>query len=178
MRNVFVTEFISVDGVIDTPSWTTPYFNEEIGKFKNSELFACDAMLLGRVTYQGFAAAWPSRTDEDGFADRMNNLPKFVASRTLSELSWNATLLGENIADEVSILKQQPGQDIMVAGSADFIQTLMQHDLIDEYRLLVFPVVVGSGKRLFNSENTSLKLVDTKTFPLGVVLLTYRIDRA
>ena len=119
-------------------------WNDEIAGFKSDENFASDALLLGRVTYQGFAKAWPTMTGEHGFADRMNSLPKYVASRTLETTEWNATLLKGNIADEVSKLKQQPGQNLLVYGSADFVQTLMQHDLIDEYRLLVYPVVLGS----------------------------------
>ncbi len=179
MRKVIVSEFVSLDGVMEAPDqWHFPFFNEEAGKYKFDELFASDALLLGRVTYEGFAAAWPSMTDEEGFADRMNSLPKYVVSTTLEEpLEWNnSTLIKGNIAEEVSRLKQQPGQDIAVHGSADLVNTLMQHDLIDEYRLMVHPVVVGSGKRLFKdgSDTTVLRLVETKTFSTGVVVLTYQ----
>lgn len=175
MRKVIVSEYVSLDGVMEEPAWTMPYWNDEIAKFKFDELFASDALLLGRVTYQGFAKAWPSMTDEQGFADRMNSLPKYVASRTLEEAEWNATLIKENIAEEVSKLKQQSGQNLLVYGSADFVHTLMQHDLIDEYRLLVYPVVLGGGKRLFkDGSKTTLKLVETKTFSSGVVVLTYQ----
>jgi dihydrofolate reductase len=124
MRRIFVTEFVSLDGVMEDPGgaekfvhggWTMPYWSDEIGKFKLDELFASDALLLGRVTYQGFAAAWPSRTDEAGFAQRMNNLPKYVVSTTLDKAEWNNShLIKANIAKEVSKLKQQHGQDIMV----------------------------------------------------------------
>jgi len=188
MGKVIVSEFVSLDGVMEDPGgaekfehggWTMPYGNEEIGKFKFDELFAGGAFLLGRVTYQGFAAAWPSRTDEAGFADRMNSLPKYVVSTTLEELKWNnSRLIKGNIAEEVSKLKQEVGQDILIAGSGTLVQTLMQHDLIDEYRLLVYPVVLGSGKRLFrDGSNTTLRLVETKTFSSGVVLLRYEPDR-
>ena len=174
MRKVVVTEFVSLDGVIENPVWTGPYWNDEIAKFKFDELFASDALLLGRVTYRGFAQAWPSQTDEQGFADRMNSLPKFVASRTLESAEWNASLIKDNVADAVAKLKQQPGQDILVGGSGTLIQTLMQHNLIDEYRLLVYPVVLGSGQRLFQDGSTAnLKLVDTKSFSSGVVALIY-----
>lgn len=150
-------------------AWTMPYWYDEIAKFKFDELFASDVLLLGRVTYQGFAKAWPSMTDEEGFADRMNSLPKYVASRTLEEAEWNATLIKDNIADEVSKLKQQSGQNLLVYGSGDFVHTLMQHDLIDELRLLVYPVVLGSGKHLFkDGSKTALKLVETKTFSSGL----------
>lgn len=158
--------------------WHFQFWNEEMGKFKFDELFASDALLLGRVTYQGFASAWPSMTDEEGFADRMNSLPKFVVSTTLEDpLEWNnSTLIKGNIAEEVANLKQQPGQDILIYGSGDLVHTLMQHGLIDQYRLLVHPVVLGSGKRLFKdgSDTTVLRLVETKTFGSGVVVLTYR----
>lgn len=179
MRKVIVTMFVSLDGVMENPAWTAPYWNDEIAKFKLDELLATDAHLLGRVTYQGFAAAWPSRTDEQGFADRMNSLPKYVVSMTLEKAEWNnSTIIKENIIEEVSKLKQQPGQDILVAGSGTLVQTLMQHDLIDEYRLLVYPVVLGSGKRLFQDGSTAtLKLVEAKTFRSGVVALVYEPDR-
>jgi dihydrofolate reductase len=188
MRKVVVTEFMSLDGVIEDPGgaegfehggWTIPYWDDDIGKFKFDELFASDALLLGRVTYQGFAAAWPSQTDEAGFADRMNGLPKYVVSTTLDTVEWNnSRLIKENVADEVARLKQQPGQDILVAGSAKLIRTLIDHDLVDEYRLLVYPVVLGSGKRLYGDRGkTDLKLVETKPFGSGVVLLTYQAPR-
>ena len=182
MRKVIVSMFISLDGVMEQPSWTTPYWNDEIAKFKFDELFASSALLLGRVTYEGFAAAWPSRTDEQGFADRMNGLPKYVVSTTLEKAEWNNSHLikdAKRVAEEVSKLKQQPGQDILIFGSGELVHTLMQHDLIDEYRLLVYPVVLGSGKPLFKDiKNSSrLKLLSTKTFSSGVVLLCYQPDR-
>ena len=190
MSNVVVTEFLTLDGVMEAPggefhpdgkgAWTFQFFNDEAGKFKLNELFAADALLLGRVTYQHFAAAWPSMTDEEGFADRMNSLPKFVASTTLQEpLEWNATLIQGDVAEAVSKLKQQPGQDILICGSADLVHTLMQYDLIDEFRLMLFPVILGSGKRLFRERiaSTALRLVETKTFSSGVVVLSYAPDR-
>ena len=176
MRKVMVTEFIALDGVVEAPEkWSFPYWNDEIAKFKHDELFASDALLLGRVTYEGFAAAWPSRTDETGFADRMNSLPKFVVSTTLDKVEWNnSRLIKDNIAAEVSKLKQQPGQNILIYGSPTLVQTLMQHNLIDEYRLLAYPLVLGSGKRLFKEgNNATLKLVESKIFSTGVVALIY-----
>ncbi len=176
MRKVIASEYLTLDGVMEAPNkWSFQFWNEEAAKF--DELFASDALLLERVTYQGFAAAWPSMTDEAGFADRMNNLPKFVVSRTWEEVKWNnSRLIKGNIAEEVSRLKLQPGQDILLAGSADLVHTLMQHDLVDEYRLMVHPVVVGSGKRLFRDgmDTTVLKLVDTKAFSSGIVVLSYQ----
>ena len=185
MRKVIVSEYVTLDGVMEDPGggegtehggWSFQFWSEEAAKFKCDELFASDALLLGRVTYQGFARAWPSITDQ-GFADRMNSLPKFVVSTTLEKLEWNnSRLIKENIAEEVSKLKQQPGQDILIAGSVELVYTLMRHDLIDEYRIMVHPVVVGSGKRLFRdgSQTKVLKLVDTKTFSSGIVVLSYQ----
>ncbi len=188
MRKVVVSEFVSLDGVMQDPGgvgefehggWSMSYWNDEIGKFKYEELFASDALLLGRVTYQGFAAAWPSMKDAGDFGDRMNNLPKYVVSTTLNKVEWNnSRLIKGNVAEEVSRLKQQPGQDILVGGSAKLVQTLMQHDLVDDYRLLVYPVVLGSGKRLFtNGHKMPLELVDARPVGSGVVALTYQKEQ-
>ncbi len=140
---------------------------------------AADALLLGRVTYQGFATAWPSRTGE--FADKFNTMPKYVVSTTLGELEWNnSRLIKSDIAEEVSRLKQQPGGDIVVHGSAQLVDTLMEHDLVDEYRLMVFPVILGSGKRLFRdgADRSALRLVEAKPVGSdGVLILTYRPNR-
>ena len=175
MRKIIASEYVSLDGVMEEPAWTAPYWNDEIAMFKFDELFASDALLLGRVTYQGFAKAWPSMTDEQGFADRMNSLPKYVASTTLDKAEWNASLIKTNIAEEITKLKQQPGQDLLIYGSGALVQTLIQHNLIDEYRLLVYPIVLGSGKRLFKDGiTTTLKLVETTPFSSGVVALTYQ----
>jgi dihydrofolate reductase len=181
MRKIVVSEFVSLDGVVamEDPGWTAPFSSEEQDRFKLDELSAADALLLGRVTYEVFAAAWPSATDEEGFAASMNGLPKFVVSTTLEEpLEWNnSTLIKGDVAEGVAELKRQPGKDIPVYGSADLANSLMEHDLIDEYRLMVFPVVVGSGKRLFGDaeETKAMRLVDTKPVgPDGVLVLTYR----
>jgi dihydrofolate reductase len=177
LRKVVVSEFVSLDGVVEEPMWTFQFAGEEQNKFKFDELAASDALLLGRVTYEGFAAAWPQMAEQTGeYGAMMNGYPKYVASTTLGEpLEWNANLIGENVAEEVSRLKQQPGKDILVFGSVSLVNTLMQHGLVDEYRLMVFPIVVGSGKRLFEdgSGMTVLKLAESKTFDSGVVVLTY-----
>ncbi|AFY60051.1 dihydrofolate reductase family protein [Synechococcus sp. PCC 6312] len=177
MRKVVVTEFLSLDGVIEEPAWTAPYWNDEIAKFKGEEQDTSDALLLGRVTYQGFAAAWPTSKDEG--ADYMNNVPKYVVSTTLSMLTWsNSTLIKDNVVEEIAKLKQQDGQDILVYGSATLVHILMQHDLVDRYRLLVYPVVVGKGKHLFKESTTvSLKLLESQLFSSGVVALIYEPDR-
>jgi dihydrofolate reductase len=187
VRKVIVSEFVSLDGIIEDPRWTFQFSSEEQEKFKFDELAASDALLLGRVTYEGFAAAWPNmmeqysgprRAELGQYSDMMNGYPKFVVSTTLEEpLEWNkSTLIKGNVAEEVSRLKQQPGKDILVFGSGDLVNTLMHHDLINEYRLMVFPVVVGSGKRLFGDglETKILRLIETKTFGSGVVVLSYR----
>ncbi len=177
MRRVIVSTYVTLDGVTESPEkWSLKFWNDEHAKYAYDQLFASDALLLGRVVYQGFADAWPSRTNE--FADRMNGLPKYVVSTTLEEpLEWNnSSLIKENVAEEVSKLKQQSGQDILMYGSADLMHTLMQHNLIDEYRIWVHPVVLGCGKRLFrdDGDRTVLRLVDTTTFSSGVVILSYQ----
>ena len=189
MRKIIATEFITLDGVMEDPGgaensknggWIGQYWNGEAQKYKYDELFATDALLLGRVTYEGFAAAWPSMTDEDGFADRMNSLPKYVVSETLNHAEWNNSILikGETIK-QISKLKQEVGQDIVIHGSGELINTLLQHELIDEFRLMVFPIVLGDGKRLFKktAELNRLKLLETKTFETGVIVLHYKLER-
>jgi len=186
MRKVVVSEFVSLDGVMEDPGGAEGFehggwvFQFERGpegdRFKLDEVLEADAMLLGRVTYQGFAEAWPSRTDDQGFADKMNSMAKFVVSTTLEEAEWNnSTLIRGDVAKEVSRLKAQPGGNILVAGSRTLVQTLIAHDLVDEYRLMVFPVVLGSGKRLFGdaAAATTLRLVDSKAVGSGVLVLTY-----
>ncbi len=182
MRKVVVSEFVSLDGVMEDPSWTFQFPSEDRDQYKFDELAAADALLLGRKTYEGFAAAWPQIEEQTGeYGAWMNGYPKYVVSTTLEEpLEWNnSTLIKENVAEEVSRLKQQPGKDILIFGSGDLVNTLMRHDLIDEYRLMVFPVVVGSGKRLFRdgSDTKALRLVETKTFGSGVVVLSYQPAR-
>ncbi len=177
MRKIVVTEFVSLDGVMEDPSWTFPYWNDEIANFKGEESSASDALLLGRVTYQGFAAAWPESEDEG--ADYFNSVRKYVISETLKEpLEWNnSTLIKDNIVEEISNLKQRDGKDITVHGSATLVQTLIQHDLVDLYRLLVYPLVVGTGKRLFQEGiPATLKLLESQSFSSGVVALVYEPD--
>lgn len=176
-RRLVATVFISLDGVVESPEkWSFPYWNDEIGKFKLQELLATDALLLGRVTYEGFAASWPGRKDRDGFADRFNNMPKYVASRTLKVLEWNNShLITGDLAREVSKLKRQAGQDIVIHGCPGLVRSLLPFDLIDEFRLLVYPLVLGNGKRLFDeTSHSNLKLAESEVFSSGVVKLIYR----
>jgi dihydrofolate reductase len=184
MRKVIASEIVSLDGVVESPQkWHFPYFNDEMGEAIGAAMAASDAMLLGRVTYEEFAAFWPSQegSDEDQeTTDYMNNTPKFVVSKTLEEpLEWNnSTLIKDNIVEEITNLKQQDGKDIAVHGSATLVQTLMQHDLVDRYRLLVYPVVVGKGKRLFKEGiPATLKLLESQSFSSGVVALVYEPER-
>ncbi len=185
MRKIVVSEFVSLDGVMEDPGgaegykhggWTFKFSDPEGMKYKLDEVMSHDAMLLGRVTYEGFAKAWPSMTDDVGFADKMNSMPKYVVSTTLTQLDWNnSSLISGDVAEEVSRLKEQPGGDILVAGSRTLVQSLVAHDLIDEYRLMTFPIVLGSGKRLFGeaSDATFLKLVRCRPLESGTLIHTY-----
>src|SRR5262249_26546482 len=163
----------SVDGVVDDPAWTAPFWNDELSRMQKEQLFRSDALLLGRITYQAFAEAWPHHTDPDGFADRMNSLPKYVASRTLKKLDWNATPIDGDVAAAVSKLKQQSGGDLLIYGSAGLVSSLMPHDLIDEYRLMIHPVVVGRGRHVVRDgvPAKTLKLAGAQTLTSGVVVL-------
>ena len=181
MRKVTAGLFVSLDGVVESPEkWHFPYFNDEMGEAVGAAISASDAMLLGRVTCQEFADYWPGVSPEDEpFATHMNNTPKYVISKTLDKAEWNnSTLISGNVAEEITKLKQQPGKNIGINGSATLVQSLLQDDLLDELGLMIHPVVVGSGKRLFQEGGgpKGLKLVDSKTFSTGVVYLTYQPD--
>jgi dihydrofolate reductase len=177
MRKLVVTEFLSLDGVMENPMWTFPYWNDEIAQFKGEEGDASDALLLGRVTYQGFAAAWPESKDEG--APYFNSIRKYVASTTLEKAEWNNShIIKGNVAEEITKLKQQDGKNIVVHGSGRLIQALIRHDLIDEYRLLIYPLVLGKGQRLFEDEHqVKLNLVASKVTSSGVVALVYEPKR-
>jgi dihydrofolate reductase len=186
MGKIVVTEFVSLDGVMEDPGgaedfahggWTFEFSRGEEGdKFKLDELVEAEAQLLGRATYEGFAAAWPTMEDPVGFADKMNSMPKYVFSSTLEEASWNnSTILSGDFATEIAKLKQEVDGVILVAGSAQLVQGLVANDLIDELRLMVFPVLLGSGKRLFAShpDKKVLRLTDSTTVGDGIAILTY-----
>jgi class 3 adenylate cyclase/dihydrofolate reductase len=187
VRKLIASEFVTLDGVMEAPghdqhrdgrnAWALQYAGEDQQRFKIDELFEADAILLGRVTYEIFAAFWPTAPNEEGFADRMNSIPKYVVSKTLKSASWNnTTILSGDPAEEVAELKRQPGGDILLFGSAQLFNALAEAGLIGEYRLMVFPVVLGSGTQLFQTlRNTQhLRLVDSRTFNSGVTVLTYR----
>jgi dihydrofolate reductase len=174
---VVATEYVSLDGVFEEPGqWSGPFFNDEAAEFKLAELQASDALLLGRKTYEGFAAAWPSMTDEAGFAEKMNTMPKYVVSTTLDRVEWpGSRLINGDLAAEVRRLKQEPGKDLLLSGSAQLFNALMQANLIDQYRFMLHPVVLGKGKRLFGEgvQEKSLQLTLTKPFRSGIVILEY-----
>ena len=178
MRKLVVSEFLALDGVMENPGWTFAFESEDRNRYKFNELKAADALLLGRVTYEGFAAAWPNMIEETGeYGEWMNGYPKYVVSQTLQEpLEWqNSVLLEGNVAEAVTKLKQREGKDILVFGSAQLVSTLHERGLIDEYRLMLFPLTVGGGKRLFaEGAEKMLELTDTQTLSSGVVVLTYR----
>jgi dihydrofolate reductase len=184
MGRIVVTEFVSLDGVMEDPGgaenfkhggWSFEISRGEEGdKFKLDEAFSSEALLLGRVTYQGFAAAWPTREGE--FADKFNSMPKYFVSSTLDEPEWNnSAVLKGDVAEEVGKLRQEQDGDIVVHGSAQLVQTLIEHDLVDEIRLMVFPVLLGSGKRLFGetSDKKPLRVVESKVVGDGVAILIY-----
>ena len=186
MGRIVATEFVSLDGVMEAPGggeeyrhagWTFEIARGEEGdKFKLDELVEAEAQLLGRRTYEGFAAAWPGMTDGAGFAEKMNAMPKYVVSSTLEKAEWNnSTVLGGDFVEEIAKLKQGVDGVILVAGSAQLVQGLIEHDLLDELRLMVFPVLLGSGKRVFadHDDKKTLKLVDTKIVGEGIAILTY-----
>ena len=165
MSKIFAVEYLTLDGVMEEPAWSGPYFDGDLGNFQNDNLAESDALLLGRVTYEGFKEAWPGMVEETGdFGVKMNSMPKFVATPTLTEPEWNASFIEGDVAEEVAKLKERPNNTMMVAGSGELFEYLRKHNLIDEYRFMVFPVVVGEGKRLFTDAQTpsTLKLVKSQ----------------
>jgi dihydrofolate reductase len=184
---IVVTEFITLDGVIQDPGgsgeydrggWSFEYDRGDEGdKFKLDELNSADAQLLGRITYEGFAAAWPNMEDDAGFAEKMNGMPKHVVSTTIKDPEWeNSTVISANVPEEVAKLKDQYEGDILIAGSAKLIATLLENDLVDEWRLMVFPTILGEGKKLFPDgiDRRKLKLTEDRALgPDGIRLLRY-----
>jgi dihydrofolate reductase len=183
MSKLIVSEFVTLDGVMEAPGgepshphsgWVFDFMSPEQEKYKLDEVMEAESLLLGRVTYEGFAAAWPGRSGE--FADKMNSMPKYVASTTLENPEWdNTTVIGGDVAERIGALKGEDGGPILAAGSCTLVHTLLERGLVDEWRLMVFPVVLGSGKRVFpeTPDKTVLKLAGTQAFDSGVVVLTY-----
>ena len=176
MSTVVAVEYLSLDGVMDEPRWSAPYFNEELQDFQLNNLMGSDALLLGRVTYEGFKSAWPTMTDAAGFADKMNGMPKYVATSTLDKGEWNANLLKGDLVEEVTRLKRDVDGTLLINGSAQLFQTLHAAGLIDEYRFMIYPVVAAEGKRLFAEKEGqgSLNLVKSQISTSGVAILTYQ----
>ena len=180
MRKVVAAEFLSLDGVMESPDqWHFPYFNDEMGQAVGEGFETSDALLMGRVLYEEWVAFWPQQdSEENPVAATMNNVNKYVVSTTLEgPLEWNnATLIGDDVAKEISELKQQPGKDIVISGSGALVRSLLEYGLLDELKLMIHPIVVGSGKRLFEDgeKQTPLELVESKTFSTGVVYVTYK----
>lgn len=188
MRDIVVSEFISLDGVIEDPGgaesfehggWTFRFPGQEMYAFKLEEVMAADTLLLGRVTYEGFAAAWPGRSDEAGFADKFNGMEKVVVSTTLERADWNnSTIVRDDVVARLRALKETEGGDVLVNGSRTLVRTLLENDLVDELRLCVFPVTLGSGMRLYpDGVYRTFELAEARTFDSGVVLLRYRTPR-
>jgi dihydrofolate reductase len=175
MRKLKLAMYVSLDGVVEDPAWTGPFWNDELSDLQAAYLFSSDALVLGRVTYEGFAAAWPGMEESTGdFGKRMNSMPKFVASRTLKDAEWNASIIEGGVGEAVAKLKEEPGGDLLVYGSGSLVDELTAQGLIDEYRLMIHPVLVGSGKRLFTrSTPTTLRLADSVLTATGVAVLTY-----
>ena len=186
MGRIVVTEFVSVDGVMEAPGgepgyahsgWTMDVAGDDHFAYKLEELMESDALLLGRVTYESFAGAWPDRDDEAGFAAKMNSMPKYVVSSTLDEVTWeSSTLLEGDVVAAVRRLRDEVDGMILVAGSRTLVHTLLENDLVDELRLMVFPVVLGSGGRVYpeSERKIPLELADTRTYESGVVVNVYR----
>jgi dihydrofolate reductase len=177
MRNVVAVELLSLDGVMESPEeWAFSYSNEEMEEANASGMAASDALLMGRVTYEQMAAYWPNQPGGGPMVDYINSVPKYVVSTTLEEpLRWNnSTLIRANVAEEIANLKRQPGENITTLGSGALVRSLLRGDLLDELRLMVHPLVLGTGKRLFEEGRQALELVDSKTFGTGVLYLTYR----
>src|ERR1700735_315933 len=185
MRPLIVQEFVSLDGVMQAPGdanefpgggWQREFIGDDHVRLIVEQMRESDALLLGRKTYEGFAAVWPTQRDDSGLAERMNEMPKFVVSRTLTDVTWNATLLRGDVAHEIAELKEQPGNGLVLVGSRTLAQYLHQHDLVDEYRLWLHPVILGSGERLFDEglNPTMWHLFDVASTGEGVVVATYR----
>ncbi|HEX2316933.1 MAG TPA: dihydrofolate reductase family protein [Thermomonospora sp.] len=180
MRKIINSTYVSLDGVIENPHlWTMEFFNEEAQRFSYDQLFSCDALLMGRRTYEGFAATWPSMEEQTGdFGVRMNTMPKYAVSTTLEKADWaNTTVISDDVVARISALKEEPGQDILQYGFGPVSRTLVEHGLLDELRLWIHPVVVGTGDPadLLTHEGfgAAFELVGTEVFSTGVIIATY-----
>jgi dihydrofolate reductase len=179
MRKIAVTENMTLDGIMEAPEkWAFAYQNQETAAVNGAGMQASDALLLGRVTYEELASYWPSQPNNP-ITDYLNTIPKFVVSSTLKKADWsNTTILGENVTEEISKLKQQPGKNIGMIGSGTLVNSLLEHDLVDELQLWVYPITLGSGKKMFKDGLAkTMNLVETKTFSSGVICLSYQLQK-
>lgn len=179
MRKIKVSMYMALDGVVENPMWTFPYWNDEIAEMQKNALFSSDALLLGRVTYEAFAEAWPGREDEMGFAQRINAMRKYVVSTTMTEGNWGeTTIIREDVTGEIRKLKEKPGDDIIVYGGVSMVDTLLKDDLADEINVITYPILIGGGDKFFRPRETpyKLKLIEARPFPSGVVSLRYAPD--
>jgi len=176
MRKLKLAMYVALDGVVENPAWTGPFWNEELSDLQEEYLYSSDALVLGRVTYEGFAASWPGMEESTGdFGKKMNSMPKYVASRTLKDAEWNASVIQGDLGDAVRALKAEDGGDLLIYGSGTLVDELTRLGLIDEYRLMLYPILVGTGKRLFADDSeATLHLTDEQTTSTGVVVLTYK----
>jgi dihydrofolate reductase len=174
MRKLVESTFVTLDGVIENPHhWSPPYWDDEHTAYAGKLLFASDALLLGRATYEGFAQAWPARSGDE-YTDKINAMPKHVASRTLTEATWNATIIEGDVAEAVALLKDEVGDNLLKFGTGELDRTLLEHGLVDELHFWIFPVLAGSGQRLIDGVDvTHLELIDSTRFGSGIVVNTY-----
>jgi dihydrofolate reductase len=176
MRKVVASMFMALDGVVENPMWSIKYWNDDIARFKQNELFSADAQLLGRVTYEGFAQAWPARKGQDEYADRFNAMPKYVVSTTLQSTDWeNSYIISTNVAEAIAQLKQQDGQDILMFGSIKLVQSLMRDNLVDQFNILQYPIIIGQGQTFFGDFGAEypLQLARSESIGSGAMLLVY-----
>ncbi len=190
MGRIILSPLITLDGVVEAPGgepgfkytgWSGEYFTDEYLQLKLAEVLSVSALLLGRKTYEGFAEAWPQRTDDIGFADRMNSLPKHVVTTTLTSLAWNNShIIRSDVPASIAALKKEQAGDILVVGSGTLVQTLLQHDLVDEFRLMLHPTMLGIGAGLYRNigERKFLRLTGTSVLDSGIVILTYIMEKS
>jgi dihydrofolate reductase len=175
MRKLKLALYVTLDGVVENPAWTAPFWNDELADLQARYLFSSDALILGRVTYEGFAVSWPAMEEATGeFGKKMNSMPKFVATTSLRQIEWNAAVIEGDLGVAVKRLKEEPGGDLLIYGSGELVEELTRLGLIDEYRFMIHPVFVGSGKRIFNRRSdATLRLTGSVVTATGVAVLTY-----
>lgn len=174
MGKIIISEFLTLDGVAESPTWTAPYWGDDIGLVKRAELFEAEALLLGKNTYEMFALAWPDRKDDEGYSDRINTMPKYVVTSHTKDLTWNAKGILADPA-EIRKLKEKTQGDLLVFGSLSLVRMLLKEKLADEVRILLYPLMVNEGRKLFDTLNVDLELINQRSFNSGVVELYYKV---